>query len=210
MKAYPHIQGHIIDKIDTHILRQEHILDVGAGDGDLIICLKAHQYQNVYGCDIEPNPSVGIKYADLNHELPYKTKSMDCITAIEVLEHLDNVGVFFEECYRVLKPGGILFITVPSVLFGVSRLRFLIAGHLNAYNTPDRSDRMCHVHVVTPQLMRLYCERYGFKLDFYEVSGNSRISKLLYPFINLLTVNGEHNSRRLLTKISLLFKLTKK
>jgi predicted SAM-dependent methyltransferase len=35
---------------------------------------------------------------------------------LAVLEHLDHPQAIINECYRILKPGGILLITVPSPL----------------------------------------------------------------------------------------------
>ncbi len=40
--------------------------------------------------------------------LPYKDNTFDEIRAYYVVEHLRNVGLFIDECYRVLKKGGSL------------------------------------------------------------------------------------------------------
>lgn len=45
--------------------------------------------------------------------LPFKEGSIDTIAILEVLEHLPNPHVVFEEMYRVLKPGGFIILTVP-------------------------------------------------------------------------------------------------
>ncbi|MEW6170178.1 MAG: methyltransferase domain-containing protein [Candidatus Omnitrophota bacterium] len=47
-------------------------------------------------------------------ELPYKDNSFDIITFFEVLEHVDNEKFFLEEIYRVLKPSGIIMLSVPN------------------------------------------------------------------------------------------------
>ncbi len=46
--------------------------------------------------------------------------SYSCIIAVGLLEHLKNPEQFLLECYRILKPGGRLFISVSSV-FAVHR-----------------------------------------------------------------------------------------
>lgn len=58
---------------------------------------------------------------DLNvRPLPFATGSFDEIHAYEVLEHIGTLGDWrgllqeFEEYWRILKPGGHLFATVPS------------------------------------------------------------------------------------------------
>jgi SAM-dependent methyltransferase len=41
--------------------------------------------------------------------------SFDLVLCTQVLEHTQNPQVVIDECYRVLKPGGTLIVTVPSV-----------------------------------------------------------------------------------------------
>lgn len=47
--------------------------------------------------------------------IPLPNASVDCAMATEVLEHCPYPEKTLTEVYRVLKPGGILFITVPFV-----------------------------------------------------------------------------------------------
>ena len=54
------------------------------------------------------------KYLDLEKKLPFKTDSIDCIYAIHVLEHIENIIGLMNECYRVLKKKGIMMIEVPQ------------------------------------------------------------------------------------------------
>jgi SAM-dependent methyltransferase len=48
--------------------------------------------------------------------LPIQSGAVDVIVAIEVLEHILNPGLFFRECFRVLKTGGRLILTTPNPL----------------------------------------------------------------------------------------------
>jgi SAM-dependent methyltransferase len=48
--------------------------------------------------------------------LPIRGDAVDVIAAIEVLEHILNPGLFFRECFRVLKTGGRLILTTPNPL----------------------------------------------------------------------------------------------
>lgn len=52
-------------------------------------------------------------FADLCERLPFSDEYVDTIVSFEVMEHLREPNLFLSECYRILKRGGILFITVP-------------------------------------------------------------------------------------------------
>jgi ubiquinone/menaquinone biosynthesis C-methylase UbiE len=53
----------------------------------------------------------------IGENLPLKDKSFDLILLFEVLEHSINPTDLIKEIYRVLKPGGLLFLTVPNRFF---------------------------------------------------------------------------------------------
>ena len=57
-----------------------------------------------------------IKYCNASKRIPESNKSVDLIYACHVVEHLDQeeTNKFFNECKRVLKPGGIIRIVVPD------------------------------------------------------------------------------------------------
>ena len=44
----------------------------------------------------------------------FKTGSFDCVVAIEVLEHVERDDVFLQEVFRVLRPGGVFYMTTPN------------------------------------------------------------------------------------------------
>ena len=50
----------------------------------------------------------------MDTRLPFDDASFDLVTMLAVLEHLDHPGDILRECARVLRPGGGLFLTVPS------------------------------------------------------------------------------------------------
>jgi len=56
--------------------------------------------------DIDKAPNVDVVW-DLNKRpYPFEDNSIDEIYSSCVLEHLKNLGIFAEECFRILKPGG--------------------------------------------------------------------------------------------------------
>ncbi|HMS39813.1 MAG TPA: methyltransferase domain-containing protein, partial [Pyrinomonadaceae bacterium] len=57
----------------------------------------------------------------------------DAIFAIEIIEHLENPFRFVRECAKLLKPGGLFFVTTPNVEAVHSRLIFLYSGRLSSF-----------------------------------------------------------------------------
>lgn len=52
---------------------------------------------------------------DVNSEkLPFEDQQFDMVTAIELVEHMQNYNHLISEIKRVLRPGGIVFITTPK------------------------------------------------------------------------------------------------
>jgi len=51
--------------------------------------------------------------------LPFRSRSVDVILAISVIEHVANQSAFFGEIARVLRPGGSLVLQVPELRFPI-------------------------------------------------------------------------------------------
>lgn len=49
--------------------------------------------------------------------LPLKSKIVDGVVALDIFEHIDDHQSAYEEVFRVLKPGGILVLSVPAFGF---------------------------------------------------------------------------------------------
>lgn len=102
------------------------ILEMGCADMVLYNSFKMNRaYPNYIGIDIRrdylkasPHKSrkdvIGL-CADLSDPLPIKDESISAIVLSEVVEHLtlEQNLVFFKEAYRMLKPGGKVFVGSP-------------------------------------------------------------------------------------------------
>jgi SAM-dependent methyltransferase len=72
---------------------------------------------------------------DLRRGLPFEAESYDAVYHSHVLEHLtpSHAAIMMHECYRVLRPGGIVRVVVPD-LEGIART------YLQALDHATRSD----------------------------------------------------------------------
>jgi ubiquinone/menaquinone biosynthesis C-methylase UbiE len=97
------------------------VLDLGIGAGNMAHHL-AH-YGRVYGADNNPRPLAvaerrGLTVLQSSGEcLPFGNAIFDLVALLDTVEHIpDELGVF-DECRRVLKPGGKLLVTVPAFMW---------------------------------------------------------------------------------------------
>ncbi len=120
----------VADLFKKHNFRK--ILDLGCGTGRHVIFLARKGFK-VSGIDIAEQ---GIKItkewlkseklqADLNigsiyNKLPYKNNSFDAVISTNTIHHgkIENIRKSVREISRVLKPGGMIFITVRKRKFG--------------------------------------------------------------------------------------------
>src|SRR3989344_5697494 len=98
------------------------LLDIGCADGTTTAQIqKLHHGLKITAIDYyakATNQGINFLVADA-HKLPFKNRSFDTVTAIEVLEHLDNPEKSLLEIYRVLKNKGQLIVIqdTDSLLF---------------------------------------------------------------------------------------------
>nr|WP_269812915.1 class I SAM-dependent methyltransferase [Ornithinimicrobium sediminis] len=70
------------------------------------------------------------------HRLPFADRSLDLVTALDVLEHLQDDHAAARELHRVLRPGGRLVVTVP-VDPRLWSAHDEAVGHVRRYTRPE-------------------------------------------------------------------------
>ena len=124
------------DKI--YLKRNLQFLDLGCGDQHLKHPVTSRNL-NYIGLDI----------TDVNFEfekLPIENNSIDIVASLAVIEHISNPDNFLTEILRVLKPGGIIYITTPNWSFDYKAF----------YNDPT------HVKPYTPITLERILLMYGY------------------------------------------------
>ncbi len=99
-----------------------HILDVGCGTGANLEMLA--RFGDAEGVDVSPEALTFCRERGLDNvrqgeaeRLPFADDSFDLITALDVVEHLDDDAAGLREMRRVLRPGGRALLFVPAFMF---------------------------------------------------------------------------------------------
>ena len=116
------------------------ILDVGCGTGANLKMLAAHgqaegvdiSEQAVDFCRERGLDSVKLGAAE---ELPYEDDSFDLVTALDVVEHLDDDVAGLREIRRVLRRDGRLLLFVPAFMF-LWGVQDDVSNHRRRYTLP--------------------------------------------------------------------------
>ena len=102
--------------------RRPRILDVGCGTGANLLMLS--KYGDAEGVDISEDALAFCRDRGLDkvrlgagEELPYDDGTFDLVTALDVVEHMDNDLAGLKEMRRVLRPGGRVLLFVPTFMF---------------------------------------------------------------------------------------------
>lgn len=77
--------------------------------------------------------------------LQVRENSMDAVGIFDVLEHIEHDEAFLQMIYRNLKPGGLLYITVPAYQFLWSK-EDETAGHFRRYTLSSLEKRLNRQH----------------------------------------------------------------
>lgn len=100
------------------IKKKNNILDLGCGAGKNMEALR--QFGTVWGIDTSKEAVYYCKKRGLKHvsigkaeATTFPPHSFDVVTLFDVLEHTDDAKTL-KEIYRILKPNGLLLITVPA------------------------------------------------------------------------------------------------
>lgn len=64
------------------------------------------------------------------------SNSFDTVVSFQVIEHIKNDGLFLQEIYRVLRPGGKAYLTTPNRIMSLSRNPW----HIREYTADELTD----------------------------------------------------------------------
>lgn len=132
----------IADQVTAALVPGTAFLDVGCGTGDLLAWV-AERYPAVRLSGLDMSPAMvqastaRVRTAAVvsgNAErLPFPDGSFGIVTAIHMLYHVPDIAAAVREFFRVLTPGGVLFLTTSdfNLQGGMNRVHYEALEHLH-------------------------------------------------------------------------------
>lgn len=159
------------------------VLDIGCESGRITQLIQDLGY-TVTGLDFSSEAikkasakGLTVKQANLDEGIPEPDNSFDAVWAGDVVEHVfDPIGLL-KNSHRVLRPGGIMLITIPSDVGLVSRIKMLfgISHQEGMYRT---SGFYKHHTFFTPRLIRFMLNKVSLRVISFQkilILGSKRL-----------------------------------
>lgn len=170
------------------------VIDIGCADGAFLFNIKKRKW-DVYGSEHSASFATSPYLRDINvhigdiDRLKADDSSFDVVTLWHVFEHLADPNRYLKEINRILKPNGLLVITLPNIASWQSRLFKAQWFHLDAprhlFNfSPTTLQALLEKNDFTIQRIEhfsLEYNPYGFIQSLYNVvfGGNNRLYDVL-------------------------------
>ena len=160
--------------VATHLDRDAtSLLDVGCRDAVLSTYLRKDLEYT--GVDLMPGPKV-TRVCNLEQGLPFEDRSFDAVTALDILEHTENIWANFGELVRVTRRQ--LFIVLPNLYWWPHRLRYLAGAEQGKYRLDAHPIEDRHRWLTSYESARRFAtgmaEKHNLTLQEELVSGGRR------------------------------------
>jgi 2-polyprenyl-3-methyl-5-hydroxy-6-metoxy-1,4-benzoquinol methylase len=165
------------------------ILDLGCGSGAWLERLAVAGFNDLHGVEADLS-QFRSRHArcyqanlDFDPDLGLGAKKFGLITAIELIEHLENPGRFFYHVSRYLADDGYLLLTSPNIHSVLCRFRFLITGKLKQF---DEKGDQTHIYPIFLPTLERILPRYGLEICEkwpYPLDGSSLTSRRALKFL---------------------------
>jgi len=155
-QTLPHISGFVKGNDFSKL----NVLDIGAGTG---LFVKSALEHGLTAQGVEPstylaNYAISQGLPVVNSSIPdYPTNYFDAIYMIDVLEHIADPSTLLGLYKKILKPGGVFFVTTPDVSSAFARFMGSRWWHY----------RLAHVGYYNKKTLNRIMTRAGFSLKRY-------------------------------------------
>jgi O-antigen biosynthesis protein len=169
-RYYSQVRSEIVDLVPPATKR---LLSIGCGSGATekhikelyrIAEVSAFEREGSVSDTLRSNvDSVNIGNVEEN-PLPYPDEHFDAVLTLDVLEHLVDPEKILKECKRVMKPDGVLIVSIPNIRHHEILLR-LSAGDF--YSRPEGILDYTHLHFFTNKTIIDMLTRNGFTIEVF-------------------------------------------
>ena len=142
------------------------VLDVGCGTGAWLHRLGALGFTDLHGIDLDTSHFAADRATATQANLDYDdiglgSRKFSLITAIELVEHLENPGRLFYHVSRHLEDDGIFIMTTPNIHSALARMRFFVTGNLKQF---DIKGDPTHIYPVLLTSLERVLPRHGLAI----------------------------------------------
>ncbi len=163
-----------IFKVRKYIPKGGVLVDIGCGDNMPLLKSVSSVMKKCIGIDIDTKPkkmgNISVLQMNIQKKIDLPSGSADAITLLAVLEHLKYPEDVLKECKRILKPGGVLLVTVPSPA------NEPLLNILSVFMLVRREMIHQHENYFTPKILKDMCKKVGFssyKVELFELGFNT-------------------------------------
>lgn len=196
------LHDRVLELVKRYFPENSRIADLAAGQGAFSIRLRdlGHEITAIDGySDAWKVADIQLQIQNLDSEfaadIVADDNKYDAVIAIEIIEHLENPFRFARECAKLLKPGGLLFLTSPNVESVYSRIIFFYTGRLNSFGEYE-TVRPAHITPIFKWKLDMLLNEAGFTIiqeefdqEIFGPSANFKVrlslwlAKLFAPFV---------------------------
>lgn len=155
------------------------LLDIGCGEGNVSALFLIRKNCQVTGIDISEEAlrlakkrGINTKRWDLNEvPLPFRDKSFEAITMIDILEHVIDPRALLSEAKRLLIPSGRLIVSLPNFARWDNRIRMILGRPRDILHWEGYDDGLEHLHWFTKKKLIHFLKEIGFKRNRFVPTG---------------------------------------
>lgn len=165
------------------------LLEVGCGDGRLLVQMRARGWE-VEGQEVDPKAAAHARSAHgvtvhlgTLENTSFPNDSFDAVIMNHVIEHVHDPVALLAECYRIMKPGGLLVAVTPNVKsYGHKRFGACWRGL-----EPPR-----HLHLFSVGALMVCAKKAGFRSAETWTTSVNAVS--IYLASRDIQVSGKHKN----------------
>lgn len=165
------------NKVSRHINNNSIVLDLGCGYNGTLLRFLSKKISDGYGMDISiskkrVDKKIQLVRGKVDGHIPFKKQQIDYITALAIIEHVENVEIMLAEIFRVLKKNGVLLLTTPS-RYSKPILEFL-ASRLKIISGEEIEDHKRYYDKVSLKndLIKAGFKEKNIKVDYFQFGLN--------------------------------------